>query len=130
MAGEYAIHISFIGYKPYVDTVKVNHNLTYRAKLSVAHKSLQEVTITDNYAEKRKREESLNIEIVNDQYLKQNLGGSLMNSLERLPGVTSIDIGSGQSKPVIRGLGFNRVVVVKTTSNMKHNNGVLTMGWK
>ena len=38
-----------------------------------------------------------------------------MNSLERLPGVTTIDIGSGQSKPVIRGLGFNRVVVVENS---------------
>ena len=41
-----------------------------------------------------------------------------MKSLERLPGVTTIDIGSGQSKPVIRGLGFNRVVVVE--NNVKH----------
>jgi iron complex outermembrane receptor protein len=41
-----------------------------------------------------------------------------MSYLERLPGVTTIDIGSGQSKPVIRGLGFNRVVVVE--NNIKH----------
>jgi iron complex outermembrane receptor protein len=79
---------------------------------------LQEFVVTDNYAETRKKEESLNLEIVNDDFLKQNLGGSLMNSLERLPGVTTIDIGSGQSKPVIRGLGFNRVVVVE--NNIKH----------
>jgi iron complex outermembrane receptor protein len=41
-----------------------------------------------------------------------------MSSLERLPGVSTMDIGSGQSKPVIRGLGFNRVVVVE--NNIKH----------
>src|SRR3546814_9647292 len=35
-----------------------------------------------------------------------------MKTLERLPGVQTIGIGSGQSKPLIRGLGFNRVVVV------------------
>jgi iron complex outermembrane receptor protein len=65
---------------------------------------LHEVVITDHYAETRKKEESLNIEVVNDDYLRQNLGGSLMKSLERLPGVSTIDIGAGQSKPVIRGL--------------------------
>lgn len=37
-----------------------------------------------------------------------------------LPGVTSIDIGSGQVKPVIRGLGFNRVVVVD--NDIKHES--------
>jgi iron complex outermembrane receptor protein len=57
---------------------------------------------------------------VNDDYLRQNLGGSLMKSLERLPGVSTIDIGAGQSKPVIRGLGFNRVVVVE--NNIKHES--------
>ncbi len=114
----YVIEISFIGYQTIVDSIRINGDKTFKAKLNSATLNLQEVVVTDNYAETRKKEASLNIEIVNDDYLKQNLGGSLMNSLERLPGVTTIDIGSGQSKPVIRGLGFNRVVVVE--NNIKH----------
>jgi iron complex outermembrane receptor protein len=116
--GKYTIEISFVGYKSYVDTIALIGNKTYKFQLKVASLGLQEVVVTDNYVETRKKEESLNIEIVNNEYLKQNLGGSLMSSLERLPGVTTIDIGSGQSKPVIRGLGFNRVVVVE--NNIKH----------
>lgn len=116
--GSYILDISFIGYKNVVDTVLVDSNTSYKTQLEVANLSLQEVVVTDNYVETRKREESLNIEVVNDDFLRQNLGGSLMSSLERLPGVTTIDIGSGQSKPVIRGLGFNRVVVVE--NNIKH----------
>ncbi len=116
--GSYIIDISFIGYKTHVDTILINKSISYKAQLEVANLSLHEVIVTDNYAENRKKEESLNVEIVNDTYLKQNLGGSLMNSLERLPGVTTIAIGSGQSKPVIRGLGFNRIVVVE--NNIKH----------
>lgn len=116
--GRYTIEISFVGYKTLIDTIAFDGNKKYKFQLDVSALSLQEVVVTDNYAETRKKEESLNIEIVNDDYLKQNLGGSLMSSLERLPGVTTIDIGSGQSKPVIRGLGFNRVVVVE--NNIKH----------
>ncbi len=114
----YVIEISFIGYTSLVDTLLIDGNNTYTAHLEIAPMSLQEIVITDNYAEQRKNETSLNVEVVNEEYLKQNLGGSLMNSLERLPGVTTIDIGSGQAKPVIRGLGFNRVVVVE--NNIKH----------
>ncbi len=44
--------------------------------------------------------------------IRQNLHGSLMKSLENLPGVKAMEIGQGTSKPVIRGLGFNRVIVV------------------
>lgn len=116
--GSYAIEISFVGYKKYVDTISMHKNSFLPIQLEIANLSLQEVVVTDNYVENRKKEESLNIEIINETYIKQNLGGSLMNSLERLPGVTTIDIGSGQAKPVIRGLGFNRVVVVE--NNIKH----------
>ncbi len=116
--GQYIIKISFIGHAPLIDTLMINGDKTYNARLEMTSLSLQEVVVTDHYTETRKKEEPLNIEIVNDDYLKQNLGGSLMNSLERLPGVTTIDIGSGQSKPVIRGLGFNRVVVVE--NGIKH----------
>lgn len=116
--GLYKIEISFIGYKPIADTIRISGNDFYRARLSLNTLTLQEVVIHDHHAEERKKEEPLNIEVVNDRYLKQNLGGSLVKSLERLPGLTSIDIGSGQSKPVIRGLGFNRVVVVE--NDIKH----------
>ncbi|MGQ9847629.1 MAG: TonB-dependent receptor, partial [Bacteroidales bacterium] len=116
--GKYSIKISFVGYKTLIDTINLVGNRTYNFQLKDSALSLQEVVVIGNYSETRKKEESLSIEIVNDEYLKKNIGGSLMSSLERLPGVSTIDIGSGQSKPVIRGLGFNRVVVVE--NNIKH----------
>lgn len=116
--GSYFVGISFIGYHTLIDTIIISGDKTINVQLRVSKLNLQEVVVSDNYVETRKKGESLNIEIVNEDYLKQNLGGSLMKSLERLPGVSTIDIGSGQSKPVIRGLGFNRVVVVE--NNIKH----------
>ncbi len=116
--GKYRIDISFLGFESHSDSIDLDGNKKYKAQLSVSAMDLQEVTITDNYAETRKKEESLNIDVLSNRELKQNLGGSLMKSLEHLPGVGTIDIGSGQSKPVIRGLSFNRVVVVE--NNIKH----------
>ena len=81
-------------------------------------KQLKEVVIKDRRTQLRKEEEALNIEIVNSSFIQRNLGGSLMKSLERLPGIQTIGIGSGQSKPLIRGLGFNRVLVVD--QGLKH----------
>ncbi|RZJ52166.1 MAG: TonB-dependent receptor [Flavobacterium sp.] len=79
---------------------------------------LEEVLVKESYTEKRKKEESLNLEIVNSSFIQRNLGGSLMQSLQRLPGIKTISIGSGGSKPLIRGLGFNQVVVVE--NGLKH----------
>lgn len=74
---------------------------------------LETVTVRDNYERNRQQEVSLNIDVVNAGYIRRNLGGSLMQSLEKLPGVKTIGIGSGGSKPLIRGLGFNQVIVVE-----------------
>lgn len=55
---------------------------------------------------------------VNRTYLENHFAGSLTQSLEGIPGVKAMSIGSGQSKPVIRGLGFNRMAVIE--DGIKH----------
>lgn len=75
-------------------------------------RQLKEVVIKDKRLQLRQEEESLNVVTVGGDFIQRNLGGSLMKTLERLPGIKTIGIGSGHSKPLIRGLGFNRVVVV------------------
>lgn len=112
------IKVSFVGYQTLEKEVSLLPKKFYTFQLKEVPLQLNEVVIKDNYLKNKKEKASLNIDIVNKKYVKQNLGGSLMKSLERLPGLTTIDIGSGQSKPVIRGLGFNRVVVVE--NNIKH----------
>ncbi len=116
--GTYRVTVSFMGYQIETDSLWLDSDRVLNFRMKYTPLSLEEVVVKDNYAEIRKKTESLNVEVVNDDYLKQNLGGSLMQSLERLPGVSTIDIGAGQSKPVIRGLGFNRVVVVE--NGIKH----------
>ena len=55
---------------------------------------------------------------ISQDFLQENFSGSLMQTLEGIPGVKAMSIGSGQSKPTIRGLGFNRMAV--TEDGIKH----------
>lgn len=112
-AGKYILEISFIGYRSSIVEIDFNKTIELDIHLEPSLVTLHEVLVTDQFAERRKSHESLNIEVVNSTYIRQNQGNSLMKSLERLPGMSTIDIGAGQSKPVIRGLGFNRVVVLE-----------------
>ncbi|PST82550.1 TonB-dependent receptor [Pedobacter yulinensis] len=85
--------------------------LYLRIILLPAERQLQEVQVLGD-RDARLREQPLSVRAVDATFIRRNLGGSMMKTLERLPGVKTIGIGSGQSKPLIRGLGFNRVVVV------------------
>jgi iron complex outermembrane receptor protein len=55
---------------------------------------------------------------IDKSFIEDNYSGSLMQSLEKIPGVRAMSIGSGQSKPAIRGLGFNRMVIAQ--NGIKH----------
>ena len=46
-----------------------------------------------------------------DRIFGKNNGGTFANSLEKLPGISTINTGVGISKPVIRGMSFNRIMV-------------------
>lgn len=50
---------------------------------------------------------------VSAEELRLNMGHSLMDALSHTEGVQAIDIGVGFSKPMIRGLGFQRIAVTE-----------------
>lgn len=86
-------------------------------KIDTSPAKIEEVTITGKKKQKP-RIATLPSEIVNQEFIQKNIGGSLMQTLERLPGVNSLSIGSSNSKPIIRGLGFNEIAVVE--NGIKH----------
>ncbi len=68
----------------------------------------------------KKMQDTKAVENIDKGFIMKNLGGSLSESLEKIPGLSSISIGSSQGKPVIRGLGFNRVAVIE--DNIRHES--------
>jgi iron complex outermembrane recepter protein len=111
--GQYELKINAIGFHPVKNKVVIKDKpVQLRLKLASHPHLLNEVTIKSKSIDDRKQEQSLNVEAVKADFIQRHLGGSLMSTLQRLPGIKTIGIGSGQSKPLIRGLGFNRVVVV------------------
>ncbi|MCR5270111.1 MAG: TonB-dependent receptor [Prevotella sp.] len=79
---------------------------------------LKEVTVSGQQQRNYLMRTSQSAIQVSHDYLQQHFSGSLMQTLEGIPGVKAMTIGSGQSKPVIRGLGFNRMVV--SEDGIKH----------
>mgnify|MGYP002515989853 FL=1 len=80
--------------------------------------SLKEVVVSGSSNKEVQMKSALNVVRANKQFIEENFSGSLMQTLSRLPGVQAMSVGSGESKPVIRGLGFNRVLVAE--NGIKH----------
>lgn len=75
------------------------------------YESLQETTIRDKQQSQQLNGHTLDFEYVGKNALLKNQGNTFINTLEKLAGISAIHTGVGISKPVIRGLSLNRVIV-------------------
>ena len=80
--------------------------------------ALDEVVVEGNSKRAILMKSPQNVTVIEQSFMKQHFAGSLMQSLAKIPGVQAMSIGSGQSKPAIRGLGFNRMLVAE--NGVKH----------
>lgn len=74
---------------------------------------LDEVEVTGVTGSARSREVASPVNVVSNVALHAHPSSNIIDAISRQPGVSQVTTGSGISKPVIRGLGYNRVLVVK-----------------
>ena len=110
----YHIHIKFIGYESHMEFIDLDRDIQGLVfELQPSSLELREVVIESDPFKTGPVEKSLTVQTVTSDFIKKNPGGTLMNSLEKLPGINAINTGVGISKPMIRGLSFNRVLVAE-----------------
>jgi iron complex outermembrane receptor protein len=80
---------------------------------SISSISLDSVVVVHSVAKKAALSSALSVEVMDESFLREHFAGNLVKTLEHTPGIHSMDIGSGFSKPMIRGMGFNRISVVE-----------------
>ena len=101
-----------IGYVPVVLLFALTLPVTAQEVDSLAVFTLEEVVINEsgNTADSKS---SLPVDVADKHFLQEHFTGNLMQTLQHIPGVHSMNIGSGFSKPMIRGMGFNRISVTE-----------------
>lgn len=74
---------------------------------------LSEVTVTGLTGTERMKDSPIAFSVISPKELHRSFGTNIVDAIAVTPGVSQISTGAGISKPVIRGLGYNRVVVVE-----------------
>lgn len=111
-SGSYHLHITFVGHESVSRTVVIkNEDVVLNIQLKETTVELNELLIEANPFKSGPVEQSMTIETVGKEFLMESSRGSLVGSLQKLPGISAINTGVGIAKPVIRGMSFNRVIV-------------------
>jgi iron complex outermembrane recepter protein len=114
--GKIKIQFSFVGYNTEIKTIDISQTENeLNAFLTTAIIQSQEVVITGGYVSSQ-HENAVKIDVLRSKDIALSGTPNFMESLTKVPGVDMIAKGQGVSKPVIRGLSMNDVLVM--------NNGV------
>lgn len=82
------------------------------ADIFYRHLQLNEVVVTSPVGRIKRKEATTPIAVVSQKTLRQTSSSNIIDAVAKQPGVAQITTGSGISKPVIRGLSYNRIVTV------------------
>jgi iron complex outermembrane receptor protein len=83
-----------------------------KPKDSISIKRLAEVIVTGVISTSEKQKFSMPVSTISQVELLQNTATNIIDAIAVLPGVSQITNGPAISKPVVRGLGYNRVLVM------------------
>jgi iron complex outermembrane receptor protein len=111
-AGHTVIEVSYSGYKTEVEHFDLTGNDVHNFALSSSYVMNEGVTVTAVGSATSIRKAPIPITKVNKTELLSTPSTNIIDALTKQPGVSQVSTGPAISKPVIRGLGYNRLVVV------------------
>ncbi|HRO70885.1 MAG TPA: TonB-dependent receptor plug domain-containing protein, partial [Chitinophagaceae bacterium] len=111
-SGNYLVEVSFIGYGSIVERIFVDGHTTRAFVLRPAVVEQEGVTVTGVSTATRIKQSPQPVQLIKRTELMKISSTNLINTLGNIAGVSASTTGPAISKPFIRGLGYNRVLVV------------------
>lgn len=112
-AGKYLVEINYQGYGTIIQNIEINGKTILNFTMQEAVVEHEEVTVTGVASATRTKLSAQPISIIKRADLVQSASTNIIDALSKMiPGVSSLGTGPAISKPIIRGMGYNRVVTV------------------
>ena len=110
--GHHLIEVSYAGYTSIIEHIDLDKNLERNFELQPSIVENQTVVITGVGNATSIQKTPVPIIVVKKTELMQSPSSNIIDALAKKAGVAQSSTGPGISKPIIRGLGYNRVLVI------------------
>lgn len=111
-AGRHLFEVSYVGYASFSEYIFISPGIVKDFLLSPSVVENDEVVVTGISAATQARRNPVPVNVVKKVDLNRTVSTNLIDALSNKPGISQISTGPAVSKPVIRGLGYNRVIVL------------------
>ncbi|MHB1688673.1 MAG: TonB-dependent receptor [Ignavibacteriaceae bacterium] len=110
--GTYLLEVSYLGYLSQSKEMTINNDKTVNFTLEQSSIEMQEVVVTGVPSATEQLSNPVPVSVVGQNSFLETTSNNIIDALKNSPGVSEITEGPAISKPIIRGLGYNRVVVI------------------
>ncbi len=110
--GVHLVEISHVGYTTIAEQVDISGDIQRDYILSPSVVENSAVIITGVGAATQLKKSPFQVAVMRRDELLQSSSTNIIESLAKIPGVSTLSTGPAISKPVIRGLGYNRVLTI------------------
>jgi len=110
--GNYIVEVNFIGFALLTEHLSLQNDTEKNFSLNHTVIENSNVTVTSFLRATSSKKTATPINIIRKEDLFKGASTNFIDALSKTPGVTQLSTGPAISKPVIRGLGYNRVVVL------------------
>ncbi|MBO0358272.1 TonB-dependent receptor [Hymenobacter sp. BT186] len=110
--GRFLMQVRFVGYTTVVRTVDTGTGQPLAVALAPAATEIGQVVVTGVSASTEMRRSPVPTSVVDQTRLRQTAATNAVDAIAHTPGLSQITTGAAISKPIIRGLGSNRLVTL------------------
>ena len=110
--GKHLIEISHIGYNSVIENIDIIGETKKDYVLIEAIVENNAVIVTGVGTSTQSKKTPFQVSVLHKEELAQSSSTNIIEALAKKPGVSTLSTGPSISKPVIRGLGYNRVLTI------------------
>ncbi|MES2765576.1 MAG: TonB-dependent receptor [Bacteroidota bacterium] len=112
-AGKFIVQVRLLGYAAQSEEIEISGSIKRDFFLKESAIETGEVVVTGTSTATELRKSPIATSIVTREEIEENGATNIIDALSKTPGISQIQSGQAISKPVIRGLSYNRVVVMQ-----------------
>ncbi len=110
--GNFLLEVHYVGYQTQTENVFIKGETKLDFRLTDAVTEISEVVVTGTSHATELRKHPIPVAIIDNLSLTKVNSSNLIDAIAKKPGLAQITTGAGISKPVIRGLGYNRIITL------------------
>lgn len=112
-AGHHILEVNAIGFSIWVQHIELEKDLFLQVSLQPYVTENAGVVITGVGSATTIRKTPVSMSVIRKQSLLQSAGSNIIEAMSGMPGVSAVTTGPAIAKPIVRGLGANRIVVMQ-----------------